>query len=65
MSEMCTFIARVHSNARLFVSMLIAGAVSQDVSQDVKIGALILSSNKRQQEMVQFLQYDMIYLVCV
>ena len=28
MSKMCTFIARVHSNARLFVSMLIAGAVS-------------------------------------
>ena len=68
LSEMCIFIARVHGNAGLFVSMLIAGAVSRDVSQDVNIGAFILSSNKRQQAPVQFPQYDMIYcnsLVCV
>lgn len=61
MSKMCTTIARVRSNTLLLVSMLVAGAVSQDV----KTGALILSSNKWQQEVVQFFQCDVIhYSMC-
>lgn len=61
MSETRTFFALVHSNTGLFVSVLVAGAVPRGVSQNVKIGALVLLSNKRQQEVVQFLRCDMIY----